>query len=91
MILMVVAIACGLGASYMTSRLLAERSSEPHLKLVFELSARKVVGHPRIKEVRGARNWACCRLDKEIHPLGDYCLGGGFNYPALQLTLDLEL
>src|SRR5262245_54247786 len=29
MILMVVAIACGLGASYMTSRLLAERSSEP--------------------------------------------------------------
>src|SRR5262249_29387012 len=29
MILMVVAVACGLGASYMTSRLLAERSNEP--------------------------------------------------------------
>jgi len=29
MILMVVAIVCGLGASYMTSRLLAERNTEP--------------------------------------------------------------
>src|SRR5262249_20994916 len=29
MILMIVAVACGLGASYMTSRLLAERNNEP--------------------------------------------------------------
>src|SRR5438270_13994664 len=36
MILMVVAVVCGLGASYMTSRLLAEREEKPPEPVVIE-------------------------------------------------------
>ena len=33
MILMVVAVVCGLGASYMTSKLLADRISDGHVRV----------------------------------------------------------
>jgi len=43
LILMVVAITCGLGASYMTSRLLAERQSNTDVKTVEVLVAKKAL------------------------------------------------
>jgi pilus assembly protein CpaB len=51
MILMVVAVACGLGASYMTSRLLAERNQQPAENTVKVLVARqKLTAWTLIKE-----------------------------------------
>ncbi len=44
MILMVVAVACGLGASYMTSRLLAERGKQTTEETVMILVAKQKVG-----------------------------------------------
>ena len=41
MILMVVAIGCGLGASYMTSRLLAERGQHQEIRTVTVMVAKK--------------------------------------------------
>lgn len=51
MILMVVAVACGLGASYMTSKLLADRQAAPTEEMVPVLMAKvKVPGWTPIKE-----------------------------------------
>src|SRR3954464_13707202 len=51
MILMVVAVGCGLGASYMTSKLLADRQAAPAEELVPVLMAKvKVPGWVPIKE-----------------------------------------
>ena len=51
MILMVVAVVCGLGASYMTSRLLADRQAAPTEEMVPVLVAKvKVPGWTPIKE-----------------------------------------
>jgi pilus assembly protein CpaB len=51
MILMVVAVGCGLGASYMTSKLLADRQAAPAEELVPVLMAKvKVPGWTPIKE-----------------------------------------
>jgi pilus assembly protein CpaB len=43
MILMVVAVGCGLAASYMTSKLLAERNQKPSVEEVVVLTAKKKV------------------------------------------------
>lgn len=43
MILMVVAIVCGLGASYMTSRLLAEREDQPQIQQTIEIPKVKIL------------------------------------------------
>ena len=51
MILMVIAVGCGLGASYMTSKLLADRSAVPTEEMVPVLMAKvKVPGWTPIKE-----------------------------------------
>jgi len=50
MILMVVAVACGLGASIMTSRLLADRKSEAEPEVPVLIARAKVQGWTVIKE-----------------------------------------
>jgi pilus assembly protein CpaB len=51
LILMVVAVTCGLGASYMTSRLLAERQAEPEDKVTVLVATKNLDQGMTIKDV----------------------------------------
>src|SRR5262245_8445289 len=64
MILMVVAVACGLGASYMTSRLLAERKDAP--QVVERPKTKVLVAKSRVDLGTPLKNPQALFIEKEI-------------------------
>ena len=59
MMLMVVAIGCGLGASYMTSRLLAERNNQTQAEATVKVLAGVAARPPPPPRTRGPQCRAC--------------------------------
>ena len=56
MILLIVAVTCGLGASYMTSRLLAERQTEPEDKVKILVAKKNLDQGLTIKNVEDRKS-----------------------------------